>query len=42
MTEHSLQVTYRKGRVFAAYRHLSHPTGEKLLSERDYQPVRAA
>jgi hypothetical protein len=90
MTERSLQVTYRKGRVFAAYLHLSHPTGEKsaktvasqdgllvvdygaagrplgveitapqavplerlnrllvelgeaLLSERDYQPVRAA
>lgn len=29
MTERSLQVTYRKGRPFAAYRHLSHPTGEK-------------
>jgi len=29
MTERSLQVTYRKGRVFAAYLHLSHPTGEK-------------
>jgi hypothetical protein len=29
MTEHSLQVTYRKGRTFAAYLHLSHPTGEK-------------
>lgn len=29
MTERSLQVTYRKGRVFAAYLHLSHPIGEK-------------
>jgi hypothetical protein len=28
-TERSLQVTYRKGRTFAAYLHLSHPTGEK-------------
>lgn len=29
MTERSLQVTYRKSRVFAAYLHLSHSTGEK-------------
>ena len=29
MTERSLQVTYRKGRAFAAHLHLSHPTGEK-------------
>ena len=29
MTERSLQVTYRKGRAFAAYLHLSHSTGEK-------------
>ena len=29
MTERSLQVTYRKGRAFAAYLHLSHRTGEK-------------
>jgi hypothetical protein len=29
MTERSLQVTYRKGRAFAAYLHLSHVTGEK-------------
>lgn len=29
MTERSLQVTYRKGRVFAAYLQLSHHTGEK-------------
>jgi hypothetical protein len=29
MTERSLQVTCRKGRAFAAYLHLSHPTGEK-------------
>jgi hypothetical protein len=29
MTERSLQVTYRKGRAFAAYLHLSHPTGQK-------------
>jgi hypothetical protein len=29
MTERSLQVTHRKGRAFAAYLHLSHPTGEK-------------
>lgn len=28
MTERSLQVTYRKGRAFAAYLHLSHSTGE--------------
>ena len=31
MTERSLQVTYRKGRIFAAYLHLSHPTGEKSV-----------
>ena len=29
MTERSLQVTYRKGRPFAAYLYLSHQTGEK-------------
>ena len=29
MTERSLQVTYRNGCAFAAYLHLSHPTGEK-------------
>lgn len=29
MTERSLQVTYRKGRAFAAYLHLLHQTGEK-------------
>ncbi len=29
MTERSLQVTYRKGKAFAAYLHFSHPTGEK-------------
>jgi len=29
MTERSLQVTYGKGRAFAAYLQLSHPTGEK-------------
>jgi hypothetical protein len=29
MTERSLLVTYRKGRPFAAYLHLSHATGEK-------------
>jgi hypothetical protein len=29
MTERSLQVTYRKGRAFAAYLHLAHATGEK-------------
>lgn len=29
MTERSLQVTYRKGRPFAAYLHLSHAIGEK-------------
>jgi hypothetical protein len=29
VTERSLQVTYRKGRTFAAYLHLSHRTGEK-------------
>jgi hypothetical protein len=31
MTERSLQVTYRKGRPFAAYLHLSHATGEKSV-----------
>jgi hypothetical protein len=31
MTERSLQVTYRKGRIFAAYLHLSHVTGEKSV-----------
>jgi hypothetical protein len=29
MTERSLQVTYRKGKPFSAYLHLSHETGEK-------------
>jgi uncharacterized protein YuzE len=29
MTERSLQVTYRKGRPFAAYLYLSRKTGEK-------------
>ncbi len=29
MTERSLQVTYLKGRAFAACLHLSHPTGAK-------------
>ena len=29
MTERSLQVTYRKGRPFAAYLDLPHATGEK-------------
>jgi hypothetical protein len=29
MTERSLQVTYRKGKSFSAYLHLSHQTGEK-------------
>ena len=29
MTERSLQVTYRKGKPFAAYLYLSHQTGEK-------------
>jgi len=29
MTELSLQVTYRRGKAFAAYLHLSHQTGEK-------------
>jgi hypothetical protein len=31
MTERSLQVTYRKGRPFAAYLHLSHETGQKSV-----------
>jgi hypothetical protein len=31
MTERSLQVTYRKGRTFAAYLHLSHATGERSV-----------
>ena len=34
MTERSLQVTYRKGRPFAAYLHLSHATGEKSARTR--------
>lgn len=29
MTERSLQITYRKGRPFAAYLYLSRKTGEK-------------
>ena len=29
MTERSLQITYRKGRPFVAYLHLSHETREK-------------
>ncbi|MEP7009875.1 MAG: hypothetical protein ABJC13_06095 [Acidobacteriota bacterium] len=29
MTERTLQITYRKGRPFAAYLHLSHPTGQR-------------
>jgi uncharacterized protein YuzE len=29
MTERSLQVTYRKGKPFSAYLHLTHQTGEK-------------
>jgi len=29
MTERSPQVTYRKGKPFSAYVHLSHQTGEK-------------
>jgi hypothetical protein len=29
MTERSLQVTYQKGRAFAAYLHLSHTTGAR-------------
>ena len=29
MTERSLHITYRKGRAFSAYLHLSHETGEK-------------
>lgn len=49
MTERSLQVTYRKGRAFAAYLLLSHPTGDRSattvpspVAERDYKPVHAA
>jgi hypothetical protein len=36
MTERSLQVTYRKGRAFAAYLHFSYPTGadEGVLGDR--------
>ena len=29
MMERSLQITYRKGRPFAAHLHLSHETGER-------------
>ncbi len=29
MTERTLQISYRKGRPFAAYLHLSHPTGQR-------------
>ena len=43
MTERSLQVTYRKGRTFAAYLHLSlAELGEPPLAEQDYRPARAA
>ena len=53
MTERSLQVTYRKGRAFAAYLHLSHQTGERSaktvpslgeapLAEQECKPLRAA
>jgi hypothetical protein len=31
MTERSLQVTYREGRVFAAYLYLARKTGEKSV-----------
>jgi uncharacterized protein YuzE len=31
VTERCLQVTYRKGRAFAAYLYLSRPTGEKSV-----------
>ena len=31
MTERSLQVTYRKGKPFAAYLYLSHRAGEKSV-----------
>jgi hypothetical protein len=34
MTERCLQVTYRKGRSFAAYLYLSRPTKNLLLVER--------
>jgi hypothetical protein len=29
MTERSLQITYRKGRAFAAYLYLAHSSGER-------------
>lgn len=29
MTERSLQITFRKGRAFAAYLHLAHPPGAR-------------
>jgi hypothetical protein len=32
MTKRSLQITYRKGRAYAGYLHLSPPTGEKSVS----------
>ncbi len=31
MTERTLQITYRKGHLFAAYLHLSHPTGQRSV-----------
>jgi len=31
MTERSLQVTYRNGKVFSAYLHLAHETGERSV-----------
>jgi uncharacterized protein DUF1731 len=44
MTERSLQVTYRKGKPFSAYLHLSHQTGEKsarlILKSRRVVPTR--
>ena len=38
MTERSLQVTYRKGKPFSAYLHLSHQTGERAAG-RFLQPT---
>jgi hypothetical protein len=34
MAERPLQVTYRKGRAFAAYLHICHATGEKSQDRR--------
>ncbi len=38
MTSISLQVTYRKGRPFAAYIYLDHPPGQKIVRSEEVAP----